>query len=139
MSRDQELCDYLARSGVEWAPLDESSRAEAEGKWREVYGRAFGQLRPGSDRGQRPCSLTSKRTAFASLSFLLRLPSMGSQSMAVLVHWQPTSAAVLWSLWVLSTTPNVSVCPTDLAWTMVHTDEDHGFGGPFFIKEEWLP
>jgi hypothetical protein len=31
------------------------------------------------------------------------------------------------------------VCPPDLSWTMVHTHEDHGLGGPYFIRAEWLP
>ncbi len=30
------------------------------------------------------------------------------------------------------------VSPADLDWTMVYTHEDHAFGGPYFIKAEWL-
>ena len=31
------------------------------------------------------------------------------------------------------------VCPIDFAWCMIHTHEDHAFGGPYFIRAEWLP
>ena len=24
-----------------------------------------------------------------------------------------------------------------VAWTVVHTHENHGFGGPVFIRKEW--
>src|SRR5262249_55475220 len=41
LPNDEQLCDYLSRSGVEWRPLDEPSRATIEQKWREIYGRAF--------------------------------------------------------------------------------------------------
>jgi len=30
------------------------------------------------------------------------------------------------------------VCPTDFAWTMIHTHEDYSLGGPYFIRVEWL-
>lgn len=30
------------------------------------------------------------------------------------------------------------VCPMDFAWTMIHTHEDYGFGGPYFIRAEWV-
>lgn len=31
------------------------------------------------------------------------------------------------------------ISPLDLSWTMIHTHEDHGFGGPYFIRREWIP
>lgn len=30
------------------------------------------------------------------------------------------------------------ISPLDFDWTMVHTHEDHGFGGPYFIRRAWL-
>jgi hypothetical protein len=30
------------------------------------------------------------------------------------------------------------VCPTDFAWAMIHTHEDHAFEGPYFIRADWL-
>lgn len=29
------------------------------------------------------------------------------------------------------------VIPDDLAWTMIHTHEDYGFGGPYFVHRDW--
>jgi len=26
----------------------------------------------------------------------------------------------------------------DLSWTMLHTHEDHGHGGPYFMRREWI-
>src|SRR5262245_29861944 len=41
MSRDEELREYLTRSGVEWGELDRSARYEAERAWRALDGRAL--------------------------------------------------------------------------------------------------
>ncbi len=30
------------------------------------------------------------------------------------------------------------VCPIDLSWAMIHTHEDHAFGGPYFIRADYL-
>jgi hypothetical protein len=30
------------------------------------------------------------------------------------------------------------VAPDDWSWTMMHTHEDCGFGGPYFIRKDWL-
>lgn len=31
------------------------------------------------------------------------------------------------------------ICPRDLSWSMIHTHEDHAFGGPYFIRADWIP
>jgi hypothetical protein len=31
------------------------------------------------------------------------------------------------------------VSPDDFQWTMGHTHEDHGFGGPYFLDRDWIP
>ena len=31
------------------------------------------------------------------------------------------------------------VSPPDFEWTMIHTHEDHGYGGPYFVRAEWIP
>ena len=32
----------------------------------------------------------------------------------------------------------LSISVQDYMWTMVHTHEDHAFGGPYFIQREWV-
>lgn len=32
-----------------------------------------------------------------------------------------------------------AVMPEDLSWTMLYTHEDHGYGGPYFVRREWIP
>ncbi|MBX9790554.1 MAG: hypothetical protein K2Y37_16670 [Pirellulales bacterium] len=41
MTRDDELREYLIRSGIDWTPLDEATSAAAERAWRDIYGEAF--------------------------------------------------------------------------------------------------
>jgi hypothetical protein len=30
------------------------------------------------------------------------------------------------------------IVPDDLRWTMIHTHEDYAFGGPYFVRRDWL-
>ena len=30
------------------------------------------------------------------------------------------------------------IVPDDWSWTMMHTHEDFGFGGPYFVRKDWL-
>ena len=30
------------------------------------------------------------------------------------------------------------VCPLDYSWTMVYTHEDYEWGGPYFMRREWI-
>jgi len=30
------------------------------------------------------------------------------------------------------------IAPTDLSWTLIHTHEDGGLGGPYFVRQDWL-
>ena len=30
------------------------------------------------------------------------------------------------------------IVPVDLSWTMIHTHEDYGHGGPYFVRKDWL-
>jgi hypothetical protein len=138
MSRDDELCEYLTRSGVEWTQLDESSALAAEGTWREIYGKAlvkWPRLRQGT-KAEYPYELEecSRFLIVPSTSKVEGLPiHVVGRSLSAYECRRP--------LMPLGAFHNLEffVCPTDFAWTMVHTHEDHGLGGPFFIREGWLP
>jgi hypothetical protein len=137
MSRDEELCEVLDAAGVTWVRLDEPSRREVEIAWRKIYGAAFighPRLRQGTKAqyayDQLQCDryfvvpLTSK---VDGLPVTVRIRSVkGYECSGPLVPLGKFHDVEFF------------VCPTNFAWTMVHTHEDHGYGGPFFIQQNWL-
>ncbi len=137
MSRDQDLSDCLDRAGVSWQRLDEPSRRHAEAAWRKIYGGAFTghqRLRQGAKAEHAYGELQCERyfiVPFTSkvdgLPVTARIRSVtGFECRGRLVPLGKFH------------TIEFFVCPTDLAWTMVHTHEDHGYGGPFFVRQDWL-
>ena len=138
MLRDPELTDYLTRSGVEWTRLDELSAIEAERAWRQRYEAAF------ADRSR--CKQGAKAEhaygAAACDQYFVVPFSCDVAGLPVRVRARSLSAyRCRGSLVPLDEFHNSEffVCPLDYTWTMVHTHEDHSFGGPYFIRADWLP
>jgi hypothetical protein len=138
MDRDDELCDYLSRSTVKWTPLDEASSAAIEHSWREIYGRAFvgrRRLRQGAKAEyayeQETC------TSFLIVPFTSNVDGLPIHVIGRSMRAYDCRGPLI----PLGAFHNFEffVCPTDFAWTIVHTHEDHGCGGPFFIRRDWLP
>jgi hypothetical protein len=139
MRRDDELRDYLSRSGVKWTPLDEEARAAAENQWRDIYSSAFvgrPRLREGAkadfEYKQEACEhfLIMPLTANVSglpMSRVIQRSLGGYDCRGPLVPLGHYHHAEL------------VVCPVDFSWTMIHTHEDYGFGGPYFIRRDWIP
>lgn len=135
---DDEFQDYLRESGVQWDRLDETARQAAEDDWRAIYGQAF-RGRPRIRRGAKadyeyqlePC------THYRIVPFSAGVPGLPVHVLGL----QMGAYECRGSLVPLGAFCNVEffVCPMDFAWTMIYTHEDHAFGGPYFIRAEWLP
>lgn len=138
MLRDPALTDYLTRSGVEWTRLDEPSAIEAECAWRQRYGAAFAD-RPRFKQGAK--AEHAYAAAVCDQYFVVPFSS-DVAGLPVRVRDRSLSAyRCRGPLVPLGEFHNSEffVCPLDYAWTMVHTHEDHSFGGPYLITEDWLP
>lgn len=129
--------DELSRAGVEWDPLPELERVEAEAAWRRVYGRAFRgrpRLRHGAKADHacrcQPCD------HYLIVPFSADVPGL-----PVHVYRQELSAyecrGPLIPLGAFCDA-EFFIAPPDLSWSMIHTHEDHAFGGPYFIRAEWV-
>jgi hypothetical protein len=118
--------------------LDNAARLAAEETWRGVYGHAFHgrpRLRHGAkadyEYQQEPCT-----------HYLIVPFSGGVAGLPVHVLGRQLDAyECRGPLVPLGAFCDVEffVCPTDFAWAMIHTHEDHAWGGPYFIRAEWLP
>jgi hypothetical protein len=132
------LQEYLGRAGIEWEELAESTRIEAEAAWRQVYGQAF-RGRPRLRHGAR----ADHEYRCQSCSHYLIVPfSAGVPALPVHVNRQAIDAyqcrGPLISLGAFCDA-EFFISPPDLTWSMIHTHEDHAFGGPYFIRAEWIP
>lgn len=132
------LTDYLRRSGVEWALMDEPSAIEAEFDWRQRYGAAFGDR----FRCKQDAKAEHEYAAEACDQYFVVPFSSDVAGLPVRVRERSLSAFRCHGPLVpLGEFHNAEffVCPQDYAWTMVHTHEDHSLGGPYFTRAEWLP
>ena len=120
-----------------WRVLDERAHGETEGKWRSVYGPAFsgrGRVRTGAKAEYAyQCEQTDH---YLIVPFLSDVPGVPMHA-----RGRRMSAHECWGqLLSLADFRDVElfVSPVDLGWTLVHTHEDYAWGGPYFIRADWL-
>lgn len=138
MSRDNELFNYLTQSGTTAVRLDGASSAAAERDWRDIYGDAFAgrpRLRTGAKAEHEYREQECAR--YLIVPFTSNVEGLPIQVFGSEIGAYDCSGPLL-PLGAFHTA-EFFVCPIDFSWTMVHTHEDHGIAGPFFIRQEWLP
>lgn len=138
MLHDPALTDHLTRSGVDWTRLAEPSAIGAERAWRHRYRTAFA----GHSRCKRGAKAEHAYGAVACDHYFVVPFNSDVAGLPICVHGRSLSAYRCGGPLVPLGEFHESeffVCPLDYAWTMVHTHEDHSFGGPYFIREAWLP
>ena len=138
LSYDQLLQDYLTRRQVAWSLLESTQHRQFELEWRAIYGNYFlgrPRLRHGSradyEYGKQSCS---HYVIVPFTTKLLGTPVQADQQLMSAYECQG-------QLIPLNEFHNAEffIVPANLSWTMVHTHEDHAFGGPYFVKREWIP
>jgi len=136
-SENDAIRPLLDAASIHWRMLTESERIAAEMEWRAVFGKAF-QGRPRVQRGIK-AELAYERQPPAKW-FVVPLSSA--------VAGTPVTATAPRANGYLcegSPVPLGNVCSieivifsADLSWTMLHTHEDHGHDGPYFMRREWI-
>ena len=138
MTRDAELRALLDAAGVSWRPFTEAERREAEEQWRAVYGRAFRgrpRVRQGSRADYEYAQQPAGRWLVVPLTSGVEGTSVSPIGLSLSGHECDGPVVALGSL----CGSEFAVSPADLSWAMLYTHEDHAFGGPYFIRREWLP
>lgn len=134
---DKNFQDHLSRSHVDWTLLELPKQLEAEAMWRSIYGQTF-RRRP---RIKRAVKAEYEYQLQACSHFLIVPFSSNVEGFAMSVQSQTLSAyECRGNLLPLGEFCQAEffIAPLDFEWTMVHTHEDHGFGGPFFIRRDWI-
>ncbi len=141
----------MTQSGVDWTVLGESAEFVAEDAWRAVYGDAFRVRAVGrhSPRGagfgprcragakadyeyeQEPCS-HYLIVPFSAPVAGLPVHPLGPRLSAHECRGPLVAMGAFHDL-------EFFVTPPDFTWSMIYTHEDHAWGGPYFIRRDWLP
>jgi hypothetical protein len=136
---DERISEFLTESGLEWTRLDRATTQELETHWRTIYGHAF----RGRPRLRRGVKADSAYQQGACEQFYVVPFTTGVDGLSVhVVSLDPCSAYLCRGFLVpLGRFRDVEffISPTDFAWTMVHDHEDYAFGGPYFLRAEWIP
>src|SRR5207237_213619 len=137
-SYDHRMQDYLEERGVEWRVLDERETAEVERNWRSIYGDAFRtrpRLRAGLKAELEYREIGRGRFLIVPFSSPVQGLPMSSQCHSMEGFECCGEPVPLGNFCCIE----FFICPPDFSWSMIHTHEDHGYGGPYFIRAEWIP
>jgi hypothetical protein len=122
---------------VHCTALDNEAAAAAELAWREIYGEAF-VGRPRARQGFKAEHAYKQETClhFLVIPFTSKITGLPAHALGT----RQIAYECRGTLVPLGSFHNVEffVSPVDFSWTMVHTHEDHGYGGPYFIRRDWL-
>jgi hypothetical protein len=139
MMQNEKLEDYLKQHGVAWAVIPASRHAALENDWHSSYGKVW-DLGLRYKHGVRAQAEYAQQTtkAFVIIPFLG--DSAGPHSIGKRTRTAAYECLASSDLPDLSEFANMDffISPPDLSWTMLHTHEDQGFGGPYFVQRKLL-
>jgi hypothetical protein len=137
---DEELEGFLTRCGVAWSVISSERHVSLTNEWEALYGNCFShqtRMRQGA-KAQYECSQQSAET------FMI-VPFLGNEAGPHSIN-KPGPRKAAYQCHGDGTLPDLSafaetdffISPADLSWTMIHTHEDYAFGGPYFLRKDWL-
>lgn len=136
---DERLEQFLTERGLAWTAIPWEGHVVLNNEWYGVYGDPRLWLR---ERCGTKAQFEYDRQEVETLLLVPFLRDVaGWHSIR-----RPGLPRAAYELHPHGTPPNLSafadtdffVVPEDWDWTMIHTHEDYGFGGPYFIRREWL-
>ena len=136
---DESLERHLTRSGVAWSVIPWEEHVRLNNEWDTVYGDFRRWLR--YKQGAKAQFEYSPQNADA---FMI-VPCLGNVAGPHSINKREARKAAC-DCHGDGTLPDLSafapmdffIVPHDFTWTMLHTHEDHGLGGPYFVREDWL-
>ncbi len=136
---NENLEQFLTRCGLAWSIIPLGRHINLCNEWETLYGNFSHWLR--EKQGAKAQFAYSQQSAemFMLVPFLGKfggphsINKPGPRTAAYECHGDGT-------LPDLSTFASIDffIVPDDWSWTMIHTHEDYGLGGPYFIRKDWL-
>ncbi|HEV3260071.1 MAG TPA: hypothetical protein VG013_24655 [Gemmataceae bacterium] len=137
---DERLEQYLTQYGLVWQAILPERHVSLSNEWEALYGECFShQLR------YKQGAKAQVEYSHQSAATIMIVPFLGKYGgpHSISKHG-PRKAAYechgSGGLPDLSTFADTDffIVPTDLSWTMIHTHEDYEWGGPYFMRKDWL-
>jgi hypothetical protein len=138
----ERLEEALTQQGIRWTYLSRDHQLTLANQWQAFYGQVWspkGWMR--HKEGLKAQVMYGKE---AAETFLI-VPVLGS---TIGPHATTHRGPGMWGYECHGSgvLPDLSrfcgleffISPPDLGWTMLHTHEDFGLGGPYFIRRDWL-
>jgi len=130
---------FLDERAISWKRLDVHGWGALWKRWLLIYGRMF---EPGTRRKQGNKArhelgqLTADGFLILAIPDVRVVPFAGNTRRGFAYECAFEEPSPVLDLSQISGCDIVQ-CASDFAWTMVHTHEDDGWGGPFFSRSEW--
>ena len=125
----------LTDAGVGWSCLSPEEHSAEWERWVSVYGDMFqigAKCRQGLKAQVEYSQVAPDRWIILSIHDRTRIPYCDGRHTRF--GYECSGSLVPLDAFHMS---EFVVYPPDLSWTMIHTHEDDGFGGPFFSRREW--
>ena len=143
METDQRLEEFLTQCGLDWQVVPEERHVSLCNEWEALYGDC-------SDRRFRQKTGGKAQFGYSrqiAEEFVI-VPFLGDVAGPHSIN-KPGRRKAAYECHGDGTLPDLSafaptdffIVPDELSWTMIHTHENAslgGFGGPYFIRKEWL-
>lgn len=136
---DDKLEQFLTQCGLMWSVIPWERHMSFSNEWEALYGDFHHWLR------QKQGAKAQFEYSHQFAATFMIVPFLGNIAGPHSINKPgPRKAAyechgdgVLPDLSAFAMT-DFFIVPDDWNWTMMHTHEDHGLGGPYFIRREWL-
>jgi hypothetical protein len=136
---DDDLEHFLTQCGLAWSVIPLQQHFNLSNKWETLYGNCSHWLR------QKQGAKAQFEYSHQSAARFMIVPFLGHFGGPHSINKRgPRKAA--YECHGDGTLPELSafaptdffVVPDDFSWTMIHTHEDFAFGGPYFVRKDWL-
>ncbi len=136
---DQRLEQFLTQCGLAWSIIPWVEHVSLANEWESLYGNPRCWVRRKQGAKAQFAYSQQSAAAFVIVPFLGNVAGPHSIS-------KPGPRKAAYACQGRGTLPDLSafaetdffIVPVDWSWTMIHTHEDYGLGGPYFIGREWL-
>jgi hypothetical protein len=138
---DAQLLEKFSAAGVRSRPLLRDEHQQQESAWRAIYGKAFvPRLR--HRHGAKAVNEFVRETPeqWLLVPFLAPVPgtpvSPSSRRQRFLSAFECCGPLLELGEFCGD---EFFIAPLDFSWTFIATHEDYSLGGPYFVRQEWLP
>jgi hypothetical protein len=135
----ESLEHFLTQCGLAWSVIFWERHIILSSEWETLYGNAHRWLR------QKQGAKAQLEYSHQSAETFMIVPFLGKVAGPHSIN-KPGARMAAYECRGDGTLPDLSafadmdffMVPHDWSWTMMHTHEDYGFGGPYFVRKDWL-